>query len=262
MWSDVFADDDVAHVVGKVHPAADIETINTELALADLATVERAMEKAVRAGKAGDKEEQAKTRLFAKVLEHLGKGGPVRSLELCESDKKRLEGVNLITARPAMYIANVAEDGFENNPWLDEVRALSDRENAVVVAVCASIESEIALLDDAEKTEFLEDLGLEEPGLKRVVFAGYSSLDLQTFFTVGPEEARAWTIRRNSTAPQCAGKIHTDFEKGFIRAEIISYDDYVACNGEAGAKEAGKWRLEGKDYIMQEGDVAHFRFNV
>lgn len=257
-----FADDDVAHVAGGVHPAADIETINTELALADLATVGKAMEKAVKAGKAGDKKEQAKTRLFAKLLEHLDKGGPVRSLELCESDKQRLEGTNLITARPAMYIANVAEDGFENNPWLDEVRALSERENAVVVAVCASIESEIALLDDAEKAEFLEDLGLQEPGLNRVVFAGYSLLDLQTFFTAGPEEARAWTIRRNSTAPQCAGKIHTDFEKGFIRAEIIGYDDYVACNGEAGAKEAGKWRLEGKDYIMQEGDVAHFRFNV
>jgi len=257
-----FANDDVAHVAGEVQPLADIETINTELALADLATAERVMEKAVKAGKAGDNEEQARAKLFAGVLEHLGDGKPVRSLELRESDKKKLKGTNLITARPVMYIANVAEDSFENSTYLDEVRALSEQEDAVVVPVCASIESEIALLNDAEKTEFLEDLGLQEPGLNRVVLAGYSLLDLQTFFTVGPEEARAWTIRRDSTAPQGAGKIHTDFEKGFIRAEIIGYDDYINCNGETGAKEAGKWRLEGKDYIMKEGDVAHFRFNV
>ncbi len=257
-----FEDDDVTHVADGIHPSADIETINTELALADLATAERAMEKAAKASKAGNKEEQAKVRLFERIRNHLDEGKPVRSLELCKSEKKRLEGANLITARPAMYIANVAEDGFENNPYLDEVRALSKEESAAIVAVCASIESEIALLNDWEKKEFLEDLGLQEPGLDRVIFAGYSLLDLQTFFTVGPKEARAWTVRRNSTAPQGAGKIHTDFEKGFIRAEVIGHDDYVACNGEAGAREAGKWRLEGKDYIMQEGDVVHFRFNV
>lgn len=257
-----FEDDDVVHVAGKTQPTADIEVINTELALADLSTAERAVERAAKASKAGDKEEKARKELFEKIRDHLDEGKPVRSLDLNDSERDRLKGTNLITAKPTMYIANVAEDGFENNPFLDEVQVLADEEGAVVVAVCASIESEIALLEDDEKKEFLDDMGLEEPGLNRVIHAGYKLLDLETFFTVGPKEARAWTIRCNSTAPQGAGKIHTDFEKGFIRAEVVGYDDYITHNGEAGAKEAGKWRLEGKEYIMQEGDVVHFRFNV
>ena len=258
-----FADDDIVHVSGRTSPRADIEIINTELTLADLGTAERAMEKAAKASKRGDKEEKTRMELFEKVRDHLGAGKPVRTLELCKSEEKMLKEANLMTALPTMYIANVAEDGFQNNPYLDEVQVLSEEENTLVVAICAPVESEIALLDDEkEKKEFLQYLGLREPGLNRVILAGYSLLDLQTFFTAGPKEARAWAIRCNSTAPQGAGKIHTDLEKGFIRAEVIGYDDYIACNGESGAREAGKWRLEGKDYIMQEGDVVHFRFNV
>ncbi len=257
-----FEDDDVVHVAGRTEPKTDAEIINMELALADLAAAEKLYEKAVKASKAGDKEEKAKKELFERIRDHLDAGHPVRSMNLSENDLDRLKGINLITAKPMMYIANVAEDGFENNPHLDAVNTMAEEENAVVVAVCASIESEIALLDDDEKKEFLDDLGLDEPGLNRVIFAGYSLLDLQTFFTAGPKEARAWTVRRNGTAPQAAGRIHTDFEKGFIRAEVVAYDDYIAGNGEVGAKEAGKWRLEGKEYIMQEGDVVHFRFNV
>jgi len=257
-----FEDDDVVHVAGKTHPQADIEVINTELALADLEAVERAIQKAAKASKAGDKLEKARLALFEKIRDHLDEGKPVRSLELNDSERELLTGFNLITAKPTMYIANVAEDGFENNPFIDQVKAIAEEEGAVVVAVCAAIESEIAVLDDDEKQEFLEDLGLDEPGLNRVIHSGYTLLDLQTFFTIGPKEARAWTIRTGSTAPQGAGKIHTDFEKGFIRAEVIGYEDYIACNGETGAKEAGKWRLEGKEYVMQEGDVVHFRFNV
>ncbi|MCW8964703.1 MAG: redox-regulated ATPase YchF [Gammaproteobacteria bacterium] len=257
-----FEDDDVVHVAGKTHPQADIEVINTELALADLEAVERAIQKAAKASKAGDKLEKARLALFEKIRDHLDEGKPVRSLELSDLERELLIGFNLITAKPTMYIANVAEDGFENNPFIDQVEAIAEEEGAVVVAVCAAIESEIAVLDDDEKQEFLDDLGLDEPGLNRVIHSGYSLLDLQTFFTIGPKEARAWTIRTGSTAPQGAGKIHTDFEKGFIRAEVIGYEDYIACNGESGAKEAGKWRLEGKEYVMQEGDVVHFRFNV
>lgn len=257
-----FEDDDVVHVAGRTEPKADAEIINMELALADLATADKLYEKAAKASKAGDKEEQAKKALFERIRDHLDAGHPVRSMALSDNDRDRLKGINLITAKPMMYIANVAEDGFVNNSHLDAVKDMAEVENAVVVAVCASIESEIALLDDEEKQEFLDDLGLAEPGLNRVIFAGYSLLNLQTFFTAGPKEARAWTVRRNGTAPQAAGRIHTDFEKGFIRAEVVAYDDYIAGNGEAGAKEAGKWRLEGKEYVMQEGDVVHFRFNV
>lgn len=257
-----FEDDDVIHVSGKTNPIADIEIINTELALADLATTERTLEKATKASRAGDKEEKAKKILFEKIRDHLDQGKPVHSMERDEQEQVLLRGTNLITAKPVMYIANVGEDGFKENEHLTAVQKLADEEGAVTVAVCASIESEIALLEDDEKKDFLEDMGLQEPGLNRVIFTGYKLLALQTFFTVGPKEARAWTLRKGSTAPQGAGRIHTDFEKGFIRAEVVSYDDYIAGNGEAGAKKAGKWRLEGKEYVMSEGDVVHFRFNV
>ena len=257
-----FEDDDVVHVAGKTQPRADIEVINTELALADLETVERALQKAAKASKAGDKTEKARLALFERIRDHLDGGKPVRSLEFSDNEQELLKETNFITAKPTMYIANVDEEGFENNPYVDEVRQIADEEGAVVVTICAAIEAEIAVLDDGEKQEFLDDLGLEEPGLNRVIHSGYALLGLQTFFTIGPKEARAWTVRQGSTAPQAAGKIHTDFEKGFIRAEVVSYDDYITCNGEAGAKDAGKWRLEGKDYLMVEGDVVHFRFNV
>lgn len=257
-----FDDDDVVHVSGKTDPKADIEVINTELALADLETVERVILKAAKASKAGDKVEKARLALFEKIRDHLDVGMPVRSLEMSDSEQELLAGTNLITAKPTMYIANVAEDGFENNPYVVQVEAIAEEDGAVVVAVCAAIEADISLLDDEDKKEFLEDLGLEEPGLNRVIHSGYSLLGLQTFFTIGPKEARAWTVKNGSTAPQGAGKIHTDFEKGFIRAEIVGYEDYIAGKGEAGAKEAGKWRLEGKEYVMVEGDVVHFRFNV
>ena len=257
-----FEDDDVVHVAGKTQPRADIEIINTELALADLETAERALQKATKASKAGDKTEKARLAMFEKIRDHLDAGKPVRSLEFSDSEQELLKGTNLITAKPTMYIANVDEEGFENNPYVDEVRQIAEEEGAVVVTICAAIEAEIAVLDDEEKQEFLDDLGLEEPGLNRVIHSGYDLLGLQTFFTIGPKEARAWTVKQGGTAPQAAGKIHTDFEKGFIRAEVVGYEDYIACNGEAGAKDAGKWRLEGKEYIMVEGDVVHFRFNV
>lgn len=257
-----FDNDDVVHVAGKTDPASDIEVINTELALADLEAVERALQKAQKASKAGDKTELARVTLFEKIRDHLDTGKPVRSLGLDENEQELMKGTNLITSKPTMYIANVDEDGFEDNPYVDQVRAIAEEEGAVVVPVCAAIESDIAQLADDEKQEFLDDLGLDEPGLNRVIHSGYGLLGLQTFFTIGPKEARAWTVRKGSTAPQAAGKIHTDFEKGFIRAEVIHFGDYLECNGEQGAKEAGKWRLEGKDYVMQEGDVVHFRFNV
>jgi GTP-binding protein YchF len=257
-----FENDDVVHVAGKTDPASDIEVINTELALADLEAVERALQKALKASKAGDKTEKARAALFEKIRDHLDTGKPVRSLGLDDNEQELMKGTNLITSKPTMYIANVDEDGFENNPYVEQVRAIAEEEGAVVVPVCAAIEADIAQLADDEKQEFLDDLGLDEPGLNRVIHSGYGLLGLQTFFTIGPKEARAWTVIKGSTAPQAAGKIHTDFEKGFIRAEVIHFGDYLECNGEHGAKEAGKWRLEGKDYVMQEGDVVHFRFNV
>ena len=257
-----FENDDVVHVAGKTDPASDIEVINTELALADLEAVERALQKALKASKAGDKTEKARAALFEKIRDHLDTGKPVRSLGLDDNELELMKGTNLITSKPTMYIANVDEDGFENNPYVEQVRAIAEEEGAVVVPVCAAIEADIAQLADDEKQEFLDDLGLDEPGLNRVIHSGYGLLGLQTFFTIGPKEARAWTVIKGSTAPQAAGKIHTDFEKGFIRAEVIHFGDYLECNGEHGAKEAGKWRLEGKDYVMQEGDVVHFRFNV
>jgi GTP-binding protein YchF len=216
----------------------------------------------VRTAKSGNKSALTQLAVFEKLAKHLGEGHAARSCELDDEERKLAHELHLITIKPLMFIANVAEDGFENNPHLDHVREIATREGAEVVPVCAAIEAEIAELDEADKGEFLAGMGLDEPGLNRVIRAGYALLSLQTFFTAGEKEVRAWTVRRGATAPQAAGVIHTDFEKGFIRAEVIGYDDYIACGGEHGAKEAGKWRLEGKEYIMHEGDVVHFRFNV
>jgi len=257
-----FEDTDVVHVAGKVHPASDIEVINTELALADMETVEKALQRAEKASKAGDKEAIAQRELFKRVRDQLDEGKPVRALEMDKEDRRRLRELHLLTIKPTMYIANVDEDGFENNPHLDAVRAIAEAEGAVVVPVCAAIEAEIAQLDDADKGDFLSELGLDEPGLNRVIRAGYGLLDLQTYFTAGVKEVRAWTVKVGATAPQAAAVIHTDFEKGFIRAEVVAYDDFVEFGGEDGAKKAGKWRLEGKEYVVQDGDVMHFRFNV
>jgi hypothetical protein len=257
-----FENDDVTHVAGRVDPVGDTEVINTELALADLESVEKALDKAERAAKTNEKKAVAWRNLLQRVKGHLDTGAPIRTLELDQNEQADLRELFLLTSKPVLYIANVNEDGFEDNPYLDALRELAAAEGAEVVAVCASIEAEIAQLDEDEKAEFLADLGLEEPGLNRVIRAGYRLLGLQTFFTAGPKEVRAWTTRVGATAPQAAGEIHTDFEKGFIRAEVIAYDDYIAKNGESGAREAGKLRLEGKDYVVREGDVMHFRFNV
>ncbi len=257
-----FEDDDVVHVNGRVDPLSDIDTINTELVLADLDSVEKGLKRVSRVAKSGDKAAVAQKAVLERMLDHLGEGRSARSLDLDEAERKAIAEFQLITMKPLMFVANVAEDGFENNPHLDAVRQFAEQEGAEVVPVCAAIEAEISELDDAEKSEFLEDLGLSEPGLDRVIRAGYQLLSLQTFFTAGVKEVRAWTVGVGATAPQAAGKIHTDFEKGFIRAEVIAYDDFIQYRGEQGAKDAGKWRLEGKDYIMQEGDVVHFRFNV
>ncbi len=257
-----FEDDNVIHVDGKVDPISDIEVINTELALADIASVEKSLLKATKAARTGNKEEQAKKETLEKVFSHLDQGLAVRSLDLTEDEVKLIKELCLITLKPALYIANVQDDGFENNPMLEQVKEFAATENANVVAVCAAIEAEIIQLDEDEKQEFLDDLGLEEPGLNRVVRAAYSLLNLSTYFTAGVMEVRAWTIPVNATAPQAAGVIHTDFEKGFIRAEVTAYQDFIDFKGEQGAKDAGKWRLEGKDYQVQDGDVVHFRFNV
>ena len=257
-----FENDDVTHVSGKIDPLDDIETIITELALADLESVEKQFDKAARTAKTGQKDAIAYRDALAGIMAHLDEGLPIRSMEKSEQQDEILKSVHLITAKPVMYVANVSEGGFENNPHLDAVREYASKEGAEMVAICASIEAEIALLDEEDKVEFLSDLGFDEPGLNRVVRHGYSMLGLQTYFTAGEKEVRAWTTKIGATAPQAAGEIHTDFEKGFIRAEVIAYDDYVVGNGEQGAKEAGRLRLEGKDYIVQEGDVMHFRFNV
>lgn len=257
-----FANDDVVHVAGKVDPIADIETINTELALADLEAVEKRILKTAKIAKSGDKDAKAELAILEKAKACLDEGNALRSLDLDKDEQKIMRKFQLITNKPTMYIANVSEDGFENNPLLDKVREFAASENSEVVPICAAIESEIAALDDEDKADFLADLGQDEPGLNRVIRAGYSLLNLQTYFTAGVKEVRAWQVKVGATAPQAAAVIHTDFEKGFIRAEVIAYDDYIAGNGEAGAKEAGKWRLEGKEYIVQDGDVMHFRFNV
>ena len=257
-----FEDENVIHVANEIDPLADIEIINTELALADLDAVEKALQKTARAAKGKDKDAIALQAVLERLLPHLNEAKPLRSLALSEDDIEKLGEVSLMTLKPTLYIANIAEDGFEDNPLLAAVEKLATAEGAQVVPICNKLEAEISELDDEDKAEFLADLGMDEPGLNRVIRAGYQLLDLQTYFTAGVKEVRAWTIPIGATAPQAAGKIHTDFEKGFIRAEIVSYDDFIAGNGEQGAKDAGKWRLEGKDYIVQDGDVIHFRFNV
>ncbi len=257
-----FEDENVVHVDGKIDPLSDIEVINTELALADMASIEKALTKCAKAARTGNKEELAKKSLYEKLIKHLDDGGQIRSLDLSDDERAIIKELFLLTIKPVMYVANVQDDGFENNPLLDAVQGFADKEGSIVVSVCAAIEADIIQLDDDEKQEFMDDLGLEEPGLNRVIRAAYKLLNLATYFTAGVLEVRAWTIPVGASAPQAAGVIHTDFEKGFIRAEVISYQDYVDCKGEQGAKDAGKWRLEGKDYIVQDGDVVHFRFNV
>ncbi|MCG6975668.1 MAG: redox-regulated ATPase YchF [Acidiferrobacterales bacterium] len=257
-----FQDDNIVHVAGKIDPLADIEVINTELALADMDTVERALAKAEKAAKAGDKVQIKLKDLLKKVQQALDEGRPVRTMELDKDDRAALRPLFLLTAKPTLYIANVDEQGFSNNPLLDQLNSYAEKEGADVVPVCAAIEAELIDMSDEEKHEFLSEMGLEEPGLNRVIRASYKLLGLQTFFTAGVKEVRAWTVRQGALAPQAAGEIHTDFERGFIRAELAAYDDFVSCGGEQGAKEAGKLRLEGKDYVMQDGDVVHFRFNV
>ena len=257
-----FENDDVTHVAGAINPIDDIETINTELALADLESVERQLDKATRNAKTGRKEDIATRDALAGIKAHLDEGLPVRSMDLTDLQKDILRSVHLITAKPVMYVANVDEDGFVDNPHLKAVEDYAAKERSEVVAICAAIEAEIAVLDEEDKAEFLADLGAKEPGLNRVIRHGYNLLGLQTFFTSGPKEVRAWTTKVGATAPQAAGEIHTDFEKGFIRAETVGYDEFVELGGEQGAKDAGKLRLEGKDYIVQEGDIMHFRFNV
>lgn len=257
-----FDDENVTHVVNSINPLDDIEVINTELALADMETVERSLLRAQKASKAGDKAQIRLAELISQVRDHLDLGQPVRSMALSDDQKKDLKPLCLITAKPVLYIANVDENGFDDNPHLEVISEYAEAEGAEVVAICAAIEAELSELDDAEKQEFLSDMGLDEPGLNRVIRAGYRLLGLQTFFTAGVKEVRAWTVRTGATAPQSAGVIHTDFEKGFIRAETIAYNDFVEHKGEQGAREVGKLRLEGKDYIVQDGDVMHFRFNV
>ena len=258
-----FEDDNVVHVANRVDPLADIETINTELALADLESCEKQLSKVTRTAKSGDKEAVAlKNLLDQKLLPQLNEAQPIRSLELDEHEQTLVNSLHLLTTKPTLYIANVAEDGFTNNPHLDAVQRLAASEGAKLVAICNKLESEIIELEDDEKQEFLAEMGMDEPGLNRVIRAGYQLLSLQTYFTAGPKEVRAWTVRVGASAPEAAGVIHTDFQKGFIRAEVIGYDDFIAHRGEQGAKDAGRWRLEGKDYIVADGDVIHFRFNV
>lgn len=258
-----FQDDNVVHVAGKIDPVADIEVINTELALADMASVEKALTRAAKLTKSGhNKDELAKKRVLEQIFRQLDAGQPARLLPLSGEEKALVRDLCLLTMKPAMYIANVPEHGFDDNPLLTEVKAFAAAEQSMVVPICAALEAEIAQLNDDEKQEFLDDLGLAEPGLNRVVRAGYRLLNLATYFTAGVKEVRAWTIPQGASAPQAAGVIHSDFEKGFIRAEVVAYQDFIAHKGEQGAKDAGKWRLEGKDYIVQDGDVMHFRFNV
>lgn len=257
-----FEDDDIVHVSGSIGPRRDIETIDTELILSDLDVVTRNRDRTQKVAKSGDKVARARLEVLEALLAHLDEGRPARQAGLSAEQWASLRDLNLLTAKPVLYIANVPEDGFENNAALDEVRAIAAEDNAEVVPVCAAIEAELAQLEDDEQQEFLADLGLQEPGLDRLIRAAYRLLGLQTYFTAGVKEVRAWTVKSGATAPQAAGVIHTDFEKGFIRAEVVAYDDFIACGGESGAKEAGKWRLEGKDYHLVEGDVMHFRFNV
>ena len=257
-----FEDDDVTHVAGRVDPVSDIETIDTELCLADLDVAENALYKIGRQAKSGDKEAIRQAALLERVVAHLGEGSPLRTFEMDDEERSTLRTWQFITRKPVLYVANVDDNAAEDNELVRAVREHAAAENAEVVVLCAAMEAELAELDEDEQAEFLADLGQDEPGLHRLIRTGYTLLDLLTFFTAGPKEVRAWTVKKGSSAPQAAGRIHTDFEKGFIRAEVTAYDDYIACNGEAGAKAAGKLRLEGKEYIVAEGDVMHFRFNV
>jgi len=257
-----FVDDDVVHVAGRVDPLSDIETINTELALSDLDQVERALNRQQRQAKSGDKEAAGKVKVLEKLQQVLGEGQPARQVELDEHERRSLRDLNLLTLKPVLYVANVAEDQGADNEKLRQLEAYAAREGAQVVSVSAGIEAELATLNDEERDEFLASMGLEEPGLNRVIRAGYELLHLLTFFTAGPKEVHAWTVRRGAAAPEAAGRIHTDFERGFIRAEVVAYADYVQYKGESGARETGKLRLEGRDYVVEEGDVMHFRFNV
>jgi len=257
-----FENDDIVHVAGKIDPINDIEIINMELTLADMESIDKAIAKVQRIAKSGDKEATARLNLLQKVAKEIEEGQLIRLIGLTEDELNSLQDLHLLTVKPMMYIANVDEEGFENNPMLDSVRELAGKQGAVVVPICAAIEAEIAELDAEDKADFLEAIGQDEPGLNRVIRAGYELLGLQTYFTAGVQEVRAWTIKKGATAPQAAGAIHTDFEKGFIRAEVTAYDDFIEHQGDAGAKTAGKQRLEGKEYIVQDGDVMHFRFNV
>lgn len=257
-----FENENIIHVAGKIDPAEDIEIINTELALADLEACERAMTRLQKRAKGGDKDAKFELEILEKCLPHLEQGKKLLLLDLSKEELNAIKYLSFLTLKPTMYIANVNEDGFENNPYLDKVKAIAEAEKAVVVPVCAAIEAELSELDDADRDEFMQDLGLTEPGLNRVIRAGYKLLNLQTYFTAGVKEVRAWTISVGDTAQQAAGKIHTDFEKGFIRAQTIAFDDFIKYGGEQGAKEAGKMRSEGKDYIVQDGDIMNFLFNV
>jgi len=257
-----FVDEDVVHVSGRIDPVSDIEVINTELMLADLATVEKVLERTRKQAKAGRKEDTARCEVLAGLVEHLDGGRPVRTFVMSEEQAPPIRELQLLTAKPVMYVANVDEAGLNGNEYVQRVQEYAAAEAAEVVVICAAIEAEIAQLEAADKQAFLDDLGLAEPGLDRVIRAGYQLLGLQTFFTCGPKEVRAWTVRAGATAPEGAGEIHTDFQRGFIRAEVIAFDDFIAGNGEQGAKEKGRLRLEGKEYVLQEGDVVHFRFNV
>ncbi|QKK02219.1 MAG: redox-regulated ATPase YchF [Pseudomonadota bacterium] len=257
-----FEDDDVTHVSGRVDPVSDIETIDTELCLADLEVAEKALDKVGRQTRSGDKEAIRQVKLLERVVAHLGEGQPLRTFEVDDEERRMLRAWQFITRKPVLYVANVDDKAGADNEQVRAVRGRAAAEGAEVVVLCAAMEAELAELDDEEQAEFLADLGQDEPGLNRLIRAGYGLLDLLTFFTAGPKEVRAWTVRSGATAPQAAGRIHTDFEKGFIRAEVTAYDDYIACGGEAGAKAAGKLRLEGKEYVVAEGDVMHFRFNV
>ena len=257
-----FDDDDVIHVAGKIDPLADIEVIQTELALADMTSLDKALLKATKASKSGNKDELKRKTLIEKALAYLDESITLRTLGLSADELKMLSDLQLLTLKPMLYIANVQDDGFENNPHLDQVVELANQQGAEIVAVCAALEAEIVQLEEDERLEFLAEMGLTEPGLNRVIRAGYSLLGLQTYFTAGVQEVRAWTVKQGATAPQAAGVIHSDFEKGFIRAEITAYDDFIQYGGEQGAKEAGKWGLQGKEYIMKDGDVTHFRFNT
>lgn len=257
-----FEDENIIHVNGTIDPAGDIDTINTELALADLDTCEKALARVSRKAKSGDKQAVMEMKVLEKCLPVLSDARMLRTLELSPEERAVIAYLSFLTLKPTMYIANIAENGFKDNPYLDQVKKIAAAEGSVVVPVCAEIESELAEMEDDEREAFMSDLGIDEPGLNRVIRAGYQLLNLQTFFTAGEKEVRAWTIPVGATAPKAAGKIHSDFEKGFIRAQTISYDDYIKYHGEAGAKEAGRMRSEGKEYIVQDGDVMNFLFNV